>query len=177
MAVQDPFQLVFDALWALVDGSVPLTALVKPGNKIRFNVTDDRDPIKTRVGDADLPELILTTEGSTELNIHSTSNTSHIYRQYAWLLSTGDQRLNYRLFPVQWALFCAMTNWGNVLSVLEWPATTGKKFVKSVNYISATEGQSDADRNRGIEGWSSLWRCEVKMYFATADLLAFHNGG
>jgi len=169
----DPFSLVFDALWQMVDDSVPLTQLVRLGNKIKFNKQYDRAPLKENVSDADLPELILTTMGVLEANMYHSSCDSLIRRNYQWLLSTGDIRTNYRLFPVQFALFCAMHDWQGVLSSLLW---NNKTFIKACRWGTLSEGISNPQLNRGIEGWSSIWNISVDMIFASSDLRAINQG-
>jgi hypothetical protein len=169
----NPFDQVFSALWTLAEASRPLKELVKVGNRIKFNQDDSRDPLKQQVADADLSELILTSEGITAINMHATSCSSMIARQYSWMITTGDYRISYRLNPLEWALYCAMTDWKSVLGSLKW---NDYDFVKDMNFVSASEGLSDATRNRGIKGWSALWSCNVKMHFKTADLQLFNTG-
>ena len=172
MIETDPFTLVFNTLWQMADNSLSLTNLVRPGNKIRFNIDDDRSPIKENVADADLPELILATAGITNANMFHSSCDSLIVRQYQWLISTGDLRTNFRLFPVQFALYCAMHSWQGALSTLLWK---NKKFVKNTRWLNATEGITNPQLNRGIEGWSSIWNISVEMIFSSTDLIAINQ--
>lgn len=169
----NPFDLVFDQLWNLAEASAPLDALVRERNRIKFNKTGDRDPLKQTVAVADLPELVLGTNGASAINMHATSCSSMITRRYTWLLSTGDYRVNEILNPVEWAIFCAMTNWKASLGSLTW---NSKSFVKRMNFVDVSEGQSDPQLNRGIKGWSALWGCEVEMHFTTSELQAFNTG-
>lgn len=167
----NPFELTFDALWSLGEASVPLKELVKIGNRIKFN-TNNSDPVKQNVQTADLPELILVSQGGTP-NLHATSCTSEMIRRYAWLVSTGDLRINHLSNPLGWAIFCAMTNWKIHLASLEWQ---NKRFIKAANLTDVTEGDSDPERNRGIKGWSALWVCEIRMVFTTTDLKVYNSG-
>jgi len=180
----DPFTKTFDALWALAEASdvlngytdpntlQPVKGLILPGNKIKFNELQVRDVIKDSVQDADLPELMLSTQGVTTANLTASSCHAAITRQYSWMVSTGDFRVNYRLFPVQFALFCAMANWAEILSALTWG---GEKFVIKAALNPLIEGVSDATLNRGIRGWSSIWACTVDMKFSSSALRAFNN--
>lgn len=162
----NPFSLLFNALWDLAE-SPSMETLVKPGNRIKFNLETTRDPQKTEVMDADLPELVLMVESASG-NIHANSNQSSLEREYAFWLSTGDFRTNYRLHPVEWALYCAMADWKSVLGALTW---RDKKFVKKLDFVGGTTGISNQQLNRGITGWSSIWRCRITMYFETSDLM------
>jgi len=185
----DPFSQVFNALWQLIDNCKPLNgytippgapganavvpALVMPGNKIKFNLPTDRDPIKNSAQDADYPELLLVPTGVIETNLTNSSCTTKVSRQYSWWLTTGDFRTNYRLFPVQWAVVCAMADFSTVLSPLTYD---GELFVKRVQVGSAVEGVNDQRLNRNIRGWSSIWSCTVDMYFKQS-ILRLYNGG
>lgn len=169
----DPFSLVYTALYELVIASPRLTELVKVGNRIRFDSATDRDPLKQNVLDADTPELILADQAVT-VNLHGTSSGTKIVRQYAFLLATGDMRINERLHPVEFALCCALSRWKESLTALQWE---GRSFVKRLDVTSVAQGQSDPERNRGIKGWSAVWQCEVEMYLSTADMIAYAAGG
>lgn len=162
----NPFSLVFDALWDLFETNTELTDLVRPGNRIKYNSTDNRDPVKAEVQDADMPEVILITDGFTS-NLYHTSTSTSCKRSYAFVINTGDLRVNYRLNAVEWELFVAMLRWKDVLTSLTW---NGLNFVKSVRMLTVSEGLSD-NQQRLMRGWAALWRCEVEMHFKTADLL------
>lgn len=173
MVEQNPFAKAYDALWALAEESALLTSLVRAGNRVKFNHTRPFHPVKQEVSEADLPELALASATSSA-NLHNTSSSSMIVRQYTWLLSTGDMSITNKLMPVEWALFAAMTNWKLVLGALTW---NGEHFVKRANVVSIDNGFADPERNRGITGWSAAWTCEVEMHFATADLQAVGDAG
>jgi hypothetical protein len=168
---------VFNEFWALVDASPVITELVKPGNKIRLsnppNDNTNRDPVKVSVQEADLPELILSSEGSVESNITASSCSTLCRRQYSWLLSTGDFRISLHLLPVQFALFAVMTKAPERLFSLQWH---GAQFVRKFQYGALSEGLSNPQLNRGIRGWSSMWKCTIDMYFVTDELRLYSEG-
>lgn len=164
----DPFSMTFAALWELAESSPRLGQIVRMGNRIKLS---DRDAFKPQVQSADLPELILVSEGLSG-NLHETSSTSRFTRNYAWLISTGDMRLTHLLYPVEWALVTAMLRWKETLSRLVW---RGDQFVKRAQITTVDEGVSDQDRNRGIAGWSSVWRVEVEMHFTTRTISELHT--
>lgn len=165
----NPFILVYDALWTLAENSAQLTSLVKLKNRIKFNHTGQSNPIKDEISSGDLPELVLVTT-SSGANLHETSNSSRITRQYEWIISTGDTRVQGGLLEVEWALFSAMSLWYPTLTALRWPDGAIDGFVKRSNILGINSGLTDPDRNRGIVGWSSIWGIEVQMHFRTADL-------
>lgn len=159
----DPFSMTFAALWALAESSPRLQEVVRLGNRIKMQ---DRDSWKDQIASADLPELVLITNGMTG-NLQETSSTTKFVRTYSWLLSTGDMRLTHLLYPVEWSIVCAMTRWKEVLAPLEW---RGDRFIKRMGLGVVDEGVSDRERNRGIAGWSSVWRIEVEMHFTTSKI-------
>lgn len=170
MASNDPFSMVYSALWDMIEAHAGFAGLVKVGNRIRFDL-DKRGVLKPDVSTADLPEVILTTFGGV-VNLIDTSSTSKVTRFYQIIISTGDLRLSEYLNPVEWAIFCAMVGWRERLGALRW---NNRSFVKRANLTSGSEGQSNPEYNRGIKGWSALWTVEVEMHFATADLQGAYN--
>lgn len=173
----DPFVQNYNALWTLAEDSSRLTDLVFPGNRIKFNQSQslssgpNRHPIKNEISQADTPELMLTSTGF-EANIHNTSSSSRTTRRYEWIISTGDMVIVDKLLPVEWALFAAMMNWKNTVCDLTW---MGVKFNKRMDILSVDNGLTDPTRNRGIQGWSALWRCEIEMHFPTNLVIADAN--
>lgn len=161
----NPFTLVFDALWEMPLTHPLFVSMVKEGNRIRFN-TPSRDPLKQTVAGADLPEVILTSEGLSAA-LYNTSSTTKCVRKYSWLISCGDLQINEVLFQVEWAIFVSMLSWKEKLAALTWH---DEHFVKRADVTSVTNGQSNAEANRGIRGWSALWQCEVEMHFKTSLL-------
>lgn len=163
---ETPFDQVYTALWSLVEGRAAFDSLVKVGNRVRFDDLKTRNPLKEQIITNDLPELLLTTSGGT-FNVHATSSSASCTRRYQWVLSTGDRRLRAGLLAVEWELFRAMVDWKSQLGSLQF---SGQNFVKSCELVDLTEGESDPDRNRGIEGWSAVWAADVTMYFALTSL-------
>lgn len=171
----NPFTLIFDALWAMVEDSPNFVADIKVNNRIHLNIANDPNPLKQQIQDADLPEILLVPTGISESNLFSTSSTTKIVRQYNWILSTGDLRVQNYLHQVEWNLFCAMTGWQSLLGNLIWPANSGRNFVKRCGLLAANQGLNDNEKNRGLIGWSSIWGCEVESHFMTQDLIDFRG--
>ncbi len=173
MPETDPLSQVYTSLADLARASVPLQSMVKVGNLLRFDSPTNRDPKKEILADADLPELVLLPDTGA-FGLHATSSSSKATRQYTWKINTGDFRLAYRLNPIEWMLACAMAGWKSALGPLTW---RGEHFVKRLDAISVSSGMSDPLRNDGIQGWSSVWQCEVEMHFRTSDLIQYHATG
>jgi len=166
---EDPFTITYDALWDMVEDSQPLMDLLRPGNLVKLS---DRQPIKDRLADADVPELLLVPTGASPL-LRRNSSSAQCTRTYSWIITTGDMRVRNRLFPVEWALFSAMTSYCLVLNQLVWDNT---RFVENCQLLTATDGETVQENNRGLKGWSAVWTCQVQMVFNLAQLQGFNNG-
>lgn len=164
MQLDNPLIIIYDALWDLLESSNEFKRLVRPGNRIRF---DTRDPIKSEVQAGDLPEVRIVPVTSKP-HLQSSSSSTFIVETFEIQISTGDLRYTELLFPVKWAIYCAMANWMNVLRTLKWH---DKVFVLNTKPNVVTDGASKADMDRRIVGWASVWSCEVMMCFATTDMI------
>lgn len=154
----DPITLVHEAAWAQFEAVPEMAALVQPANRIKL---DHRDDLKASVQDGDLPEIILVPRaGAGNLTFNSSNVSLEI--TFDWLISTGDYRLSYRLGPVLWNLFRVMSKFQQSAGSLQWDS---KPFINSVVLNSASIGESDTERNRGIRGFSSAMNFTVKMFF------------
>ena len=96
--VTDPFSLVYDRLWTLLEVHKGFTDLVRLKNRIKFSGTD-RSPLKDEVLTADLPELRLICSRMTP-HIQRTSSSGSVEMTFEVQVSTGDQRVTELLFPV-----------------------------------------------------------------------------
>lgn len=164
---QDPFSQAYNALWLMAEQSKRLCSMVRPGNRIKFNQQSHLPVDKEEIGEADLPELILI---ASQLNgkIRGTSSGSSALMQFQWVLSTGETALVTRCLPIVWAVYAAMVPWPQTALQILWRE---KPFIKRVDLLDATFGLTDAERNRGLRGWSSVWSCEVEMYFQSTDVI------
>jgi hypothetical protein len=161
----DPITQVYNALWTLLESHAPLTQLVELRNRIKFSGTNT-DPVKAEVLTADLPELrLVPLSGSSYLT--RTSSSSTILQQFRVELSTGDQRVDAALFPIQWEVYRALCNWVTTLQALKW---NSKAYVTTLKAGEHQQGVTNTDLQRGIKGWSLLWSCSVEMTFTTTDL-------
>lgn len=163
----DPFTSVYTSLWDLVTSRQDLCDLIRVGNRIRFDSLIDRDPEKPIVVAGDVPELTIIPTTSIG-NLLQTSNSSSIVRQYAFLVTTGDQRLCAGINQIEWLLFRALADWCNTITSITW---NGRTFVRMVQLVSGSTLINDELKNRGIVGWSALWTVSVEMHFATKDLI------
>ncbi len=167
MAERDPISQVYDALWAMLEAHQGFVDLVRPGNRIKAS-GENLNPVKDEVSETDLPEVRIVATGGS-FNTHLSSSKAQLVKQFEIQLSTGDQRLDALIFPVQWEIFRAFSvaGWIAALQDLTW---AGAKFVVSAEPLSTSEGKSMADLNRGIKGWAAAWACRVTMHFSHTAL-------
>lgn len=163
-----PSSKLYSAIWTLLETSEAFKELVKPKNRVKFDSETNRGPLKDNVQSADLPEVILVSEGFTELNIHNTSSSTKVVETFSLIANTGDFRLSLIQQALNWYVLCSIRQWQSSLSALTWKGVT---YVKRVDVVSATTGQSNSERNRQIQGWVTVWRVQVEMHFATANLV------
>jgi len=162
---EDPFTLVARSIWDTLEAHTRFADLVPANNRIKL-IDGARDPIKDQISVEDLPEVRMLPAGSS-FHAHRTSNSTSCMQRYALQVSTGDIRMNKWLFPVKWIIFRALKDWPTTLGTVLWNT---KVFVKNVILNEAADGINEADLSRGIKGWSTIWSCEVEMWFTTGDL-------
>jgi hypothetical protein len=160
--VADPITTIHDFAWSVVDAEIA-SDVIKPGNRIRFT---DRDELKSSIQDSDLPELILQPRSSIG-NLTSTSSAVSMDLTFDWLMTTGDYRVSYRLYPVLWELFKAMSVLQRTINTLQ---HNSQKFVVGAFFDSNSIGESDPERNRGIRGFSTVLSFTVRCKFNKDNL-------
>jgi hypothetical protein len=165
----NPFDMVLSKLWEMLLAHPRFERDVKKNCRIRFDDETNRDPTKDPVQDADFPEVMILPQTSS-FNLHETSHTSRVSRQYTVMIATGDFRYTEWLGKVEWYVFVALLSWQERLTALRWKDMEGS-FVKSANLLTATSGFSNPALNRNIKGWSAVWSAEVNMHFPTRLLL------
>lgn len=165
----DPLSLIYAALWDCLEANTALASLVRPGNRMKFLGTV-RDPLKDKIGDADTPELRLIPTGLPQVTYRADSSNARFTQGLQIGLATGDQRVDYRLFPVQWEVMRALSAWPTFLDPLTWNGFTfGTGALVSVT--DSPQGVVDADLSRNIVGWSALVNLTV-MFAVPMTVLA-----
>ena len=167
----NPLTMLHDELWRILELRSEIGVLVKEGNRIKFNYTDDRDPFKDNASSTDFPELVLAPEALSG-NLKSSSSSTDINQTYVLRTSTGDYRYNQFLSQVQWMLLGVMVDWRNNIGALTW-GVADKPFIKSVNIDSNIMGFTEVDlqgEHMRKRGWSDLMRVNIGMMFTTSDV-------
>ena len=101
MATDDPFSIVLDRLWEIVEDHDDLPGLVSTGNRIKRAGASRAGRHPTQ--DADLPRLDIRPSGGA-VNLHATSSAVSVEQTYTVLVQTGTDDETDELLPIQWHL-------------------------------------------------------------------------
>lgn len=155
MANEDnPYSLIYAELWAVLESSPSFCALVPVGNRIKL--TDkDRSPFKPESITADYPTVSIIDAGGM---LGQQGSSSSVVHSKTWKISTatGDMRLTYLHFPLEWAIVSALFRERTARSrllALQW---RGHDFVSRVAFGTTSSAIAmDASMN-AIKGWSEI---------------------
>lgn len=162
----NPFSLVYAALWDMVDSNVHISHIIQDGNKIRLDSQSENPLKKTVASNADFPELMLF-PASMNVIPYASSNMTRLERNYNWMISTGEQRI-FDVSSIEWQLLIAHIDCENILRQLEF---NRRKFVYNVALNTATHGMGDPlERRISIEGWTCIFAVTVHFQFERASL-------
>lgn len=159
----NPLTMVYDALWTIIESHPALTSLVRVGNRVK-----DLSTLKDQVSTVDLPEIRIICQ-SAEPKIYRTSSGTTLKKIYQIQVATGEYNVQSQLHIIEWELLKAFSKYKDVLDALTW---NSKRFILQAKVTTVNEGTTQADLNRGIRGWVSLWTCEVEFWFDRSDLQA-----
>ena len=166
MADVNPFQQVYEGLWALLNANAGFVSLIPTGNQINYDGTR-RNPEKRAIQPADLPEARLLMRPGGKLWEYRTSNGSSVTQLFDVQVSTGEKPLTV-LFDVEWEVYRAFADWMSVLEILTW---NDEDFVKKCKLLEISSQTLDSEEhNRSQYGWSTVWSGEVEMWFSTESL-------
>lgn len=169
---QIPLEQIHDELWKMLEARTDFCNLVSQKNRIRLFSTESQgrhtEPLeRTSPTPSDLPEVRIVPTGQ---RAHHSADSTHSKLVVTWeiQISTGRRWVN-DLLKIQWAVFCAMTDWVAKLEVLTW---RGKSYVRDTRALQIVDSLDNRERNRTARGWSSVWACETTLWFDMSDLKA-----
>jgi len=163
----NPFTLVYDRLWTLLEAETTLATMIKPGNRLKFNSETNRNPLKESIASADMPEMLILAPGC-DVNLFNSSTSSLFDMDYSIVVNTGDFRLTAIALQISWLVYCQAVKWRSELTSLQW---CGDSFVKNVQFNNVSVGESIAERNRGINGFTEVLKVQVQMYLKTSNIV------
>lgn len=156
----DPFTIVYDALWRMLERNKYILDNVKLDNRTKFDEAQDQLPGNT---EADLPHISLLCSGGS-YGGKDNRDMSTITRNYEWLIQTGDFRLSPLYNPLMFQIYRSLVDWECILCNLMWCDCT---FVNGFRMTEHAEGRlfQDEDDDEPTPGWTSLWTCQVDFSF------------
>lgn len=162
---RDPFSLVYNGLWRLVERNQDLHKHIPVGNRVNFS---EELAYKEQVVQADLPELALLLAGGTAGSKDSDTGRS-ITKRFVWALTTGQYQVNPAYHRIAFELYRSMIDYECVMCPLSWCNCT---FFQTLRLLDIEEGTLTdfLERNIEIHGWSGLWGVEVDMLFPFTSL-------
>lgn len=164
--MSDPYTLVHDGLWAVLEDNTDFTTLVPELNRIKFSGTN-RSPIKDKITTADTPDVRISMKMLT-IRESGTSNGEFDRVQFNIELATGDQRLTARAFPIVWAIRQALFAGDDILNAIEFNAKTS--WILCAEPGNVDFGIANDAENRGIVGWAAVASVEFQLFFSKTDL-------
>lgn len=166
LSKRDPYSMVVDGLWELLEQDSEFGTLVKPGNRVKFT-GKNREPLKEEVGTSDLPEVRIVPTGSTPRQ-HGSSCSYVDTVTFEVQVASGDQRLDAYHLPLKFIVMRLMYRVQEFLK--ERVIWNNEQVVQVARPVSVREGYSEADLNRGIVGWSAVWGVEVQLWWKRSTL-------
>jgi hypothetical protein len=166
---ENPFSLVYDKLWSMLERIPELDLLVPVENRVRL---DGRNPSprKHEAAAADYPEVSLVPQ-TVEANVRATNQSTEVLVVYAWIHAVSDLAMMQNLMSIQWALLLGLHSWSPELKTLRY---RNEQFVYEANVISGSDFDDMLER-RGLAGWTASWAVGVRMNF-TLDKIEEYMG-
>jgi len=162
MATTDPFSIVLDRLWRILEAHDDLLDLVKAGNRIE-RAGEERSGRWPRQ-DADLPTLDIVPAGTSEVEMVRSSSAVEVDQLYDIRIQTGSADETAQLLPIRWHLIRALHGATFTQSWVIRPIR-----VVLVNEQLADVGEPGIVEAGGRRGWQTVVQVDVRMIFDTTD--------
>lgn len=164
----NPLYEAYKAVWDVLEAREEVTDLIlRPGQRIKFHTTTNRDPWQRVSSTAMFPAVaVIPVQGFSHMSADSCS--IRFRKGFGIVIAEGDQRLA-GYCALQFAILRAMANWESVMSVPTWQ---GSRYIMDCSPYDQTESVDKELANRGIKGWSAAWAGELDMYFQIAGVKA-----
>ena len=156
--ITDPFTQIYNAIWTVLENHDGITSKVRLTNRIKLS-GKDKNPYKSTVLGADLPELLLEPSGGG--GFLWTSTGLQMLTNFQLRLAAGDLRVQKQLFPIKWEIIRAMKQTRTNLDI---------SFVKNIEIADIGESTEGAEATRGTPQWIGLFELAVQVYFTNTEL-------
>ena len=166
MSETDPYTQVYGALHEMLFARTALHERIVRGNRLRYDDTSSPRQIKTETLDKDFPSISLLPISMT-YNTHTTSATAQVIAKFQIVIASGVERVDERVFPIEFEVFRAFCSIKAHLHSLTWK---DKQFVIQSLLLSSTQGISEKAAQGGRIAWLSRMDIEIQMRFSRTDL-------
>lgn len=161
----NPLQLVYQAIWSMLEAQSDFATLVPAANRVKYSGTLIQASDKETLSPSDYPYVrVLAT--AMQPHLERTSNGSSLKVLWKIEISTGERQLT-DLFAVEWAIYQAMAFWRTHVEGLD---MEGDGYVVLCRPAAVRTQLGDPTIDRGARGWSSVWAGISLIWFATASL-------
>ncbi len=160
--MSNPFSLVYDAFWTMIERNDVLMEYFPEANRIKWSEYDSK---KENISHGDLPEISLLAAGIQPGERDNNTARSCI-REYTLAITTGDSHIA-QFDRIEFELYRSLIDYHCVLCSLTW---CNCNFVTDAKFINTEEGTMMRDQSRGIVGWSAIWTYHVHFVFPYASL-------
>ena len=158
-----PFHIMLERFWEVFNANEFFQTYIREGNKIKF---DNELGLKERISNGDLIEIVLIPQGQTQREIGN-SRQFDLIQHYAFYISTGTKNPDW-MMACEWQLFRVLETFMANAGACTF---NDKQFGINLQIDSTAEGLSNADLNRGIEGWTASWKFNVHLTFDRSDVI------
>jgi hypothetical protein len=149
----NPLRQVNDLLWQMLEQHGGWCDLVKLGNRIDY--LDGQFPKMEDIQSADLPEVAILPIGS-RINLHASTSSMIGHKLFSIVVATGKRAIG-TLLDIEFEAYRAMSGFNVLKRDLDWK---GHAFCTHMNLVEITDSMLE---ERGINGWISVWGCEVHL--------------
>lgn len=158
--MSNPLDTAYSAVCDRLEAHGGLTALVKVGNRIRYDDANWKRR-KTSTQSADHPELDV--RQTTVQWGGWTSDSVECVQGIRFALASGDLRIDAKLNPVLFNLLAALEQ----MSELGGTVVAGGVVWRPVDFAVAMD---EAEANRGTSQWTAIGAIQVKHYIPRSTL-------
>ncbi len=166
MATTNPFLLVHQTLWTLLNANAAFVSLVPEGRQIDYSpeaddTSEGQNPDKEAMTTKDFPQVRIVTIGGTGPT--ESSNTTFLRRDFAVQIDSGTRLFEHGM-EVEWEVLRALSNWTTSMTALLW---NSKSFVDDCSLLQSRDKMESV---KGFVGWTTLWAGSIAMHFTTSNL-------
>lgn len=160
MPVANPIAQVYTGIWSLLEANSGFTALVLPGNRIKY-IGGNRAAGKEIVNTADTPMVSVMPLGMRP-HLDASSSSSELVTIWSIEVLPGTVKIE-TLSDLDWEIYRAMSEWRTLRTTVSWGSETPVKRLYPVNVDPEI---NERRYQRVPKGWTSLWVGHCHLWFS-----------